>query len=91
MANKIDKEVSRLRSGFRSYQKLEWMINDKDLHIISKLFWKQSVSVRTESGMTSEFKIKKGGLCTITKFIQYIHWENFQRGRKYERSKCWRS
>ena len=35
-------------------------IDDKDLQIISKLYWEQSASVRTESGMTSEFKIKKG-------------------------------
>ena len=35
-------------------------IDDKDLQIISKLYWEQSASVWTESGMTSEFKIKKG-------------------------------
>ena len=35
-------------------------IDDKDLQIISKLCWEQSACVRTESGMTSEFKIKKG-------------------------------
>ena len=35
-------------------------IDDKNLQIISKLYWEQSASVRTESGMTSEFKIKKG-------------------------------
>ena len=35
-------------------------IDDKDLQIMSKLYWEQSVCVRTESGMTSEFKIKKG-------------------------------
>ena len=35
-------------------------MDDKDLQIISKLYWEQSASVRTESGMTSEFKIKKG-------------------------------
>ena len=35
-------------------------IDDKDLQIISKLYWEQSASVRTESGMTSEFKRKKG-------------------------------
>ena len=35
-------------------------IDDKDLQIISKLYWEQSACVRTESGMTSEFKIKKG-------------------------------
>ena len=33
---------------------------DKDLQIISKLYREQSASVRTENGMTSEFKIKKG-------------------------------
>ena len=35
-------------------------MDDKDLQIINKLYWEQSESVRTESGMTSEFKIKKG-------------------------------
>ena len=35
-------------------------IDDKDLQIITKLYWEQSASVRTKSGMTSEFKIKKG-------------------------------
>ena len=105
MANKIDKEVSRLQSGFRpgtatregkfnlrticeratdvhkdvyicfiDYTKAfdhvkhfkmidclsEIGIDDKDLQIISKLYWEQSACVRTESGMTSEFKIKKG-------------------------------
>ena len=35
-------------------------IDDKDLQIITKLYSEQSACVRTESGMTSEFKIKKG-------------------------------
>ena len=35
-------------------------IDDKDLQVISKLYWEQSACVRTESGMTSGFKIKKG-------------------------------
>ena len=43
-------------------------IDDKDLQIITKLYWEQSASVRKEggmerkkeSGMASEFKIKKG-------------------------------
>ena len=105
MANKIEKEVGRLQSGFRpgtgtregifnlrticeratdeqkdvyicfiDYTKAfdrvkhfkmmeslsEIGIDDKDLQIISKLYREQSASVRTESGMTSEFKIKKG-------------------------------
>ena len=105
IANKIDKEVSRLQSGFRSgtgtregifnlrticeraidvqkdvyiccidYTKAfdrvkdikmieclsEIGMADKDLQIITKLYWEQSACVRTESGMTSQFKIKKG-------------------------------
>ena len=105
MVNKIDKEVSRLQSGFRpgtgtrerifnlcttceratdvqkdvyicfiDYTKpldrvkhfkimeclSEFGIDDKDLQIISKLYWEQTASVRTESAMTSEFKITKG-------------------------------
>ena len=105
MANKSDKEVSRLQSGFRpgtgtregifnlrtickratdvqkdvyicfiDYTKAfdrvkhfkmieclsEIEIDDKDLQIISKLYWEQSACVRRESGMTSELKIKKG-------------------------------
>ena len=35
-------------------------MDDTDLQIITKLYWEQSASVRTESGMISEFKIKKG-------------------------------
>ena len=35
-------------------------MDDKDLQIITKLYWEQSVVVRTENGMTSEFKIRKG-------------------------------
>ena len=34
-------------------------IDDKDLQIITKLHWEESASVRTESGMTSEFKRKE--------------------------------
>ena len=34
-------------------------IDYKDLQKITKLYWGQSASVRTESGVTSEFKIKK--------------------------------
>ena len=35
-------------------------MDDKELQIINKLYWEQSASVRIESGMTSEFEIKKG-------------------------------
>ena len=39
---------------------LEIGIDDKDLQIVTKLYWEQSACVRTESGITSEFKIKEG-------------------------------
>ena len=35
-------------------------IDDKDLQIIAKLYWEQTAVVRTDSGVTPEFKIKKG-------------------------------
>ena len=46
----------RLHKGFGSSQTLD----DKDVQIITKLYWEQSACVSTESGMKSEFKIKKG-------------------------------
>ena len=105
MANQLDKEVSRLQSGFRPgtgtregifnlrticeratdvqknvyicfidyakafdrvkhFKMIECLseigMDDKDLQIINKLYWEQSASESTESGMTSEYKIKKG-------------------------------
>ena len=134
MANKIDKEVSRLQSGFRpgtgaregifnlrticeratdgqrdvyicfidctkafyrvkNFKMIECLsengIDDKDLKLIIKLYWEQSACVRTESGMTSEFKTNKL-LRTITNFLIYT-LINIQRGRRYERNKYWRS
>ena len=127
MANKIDKEVSRLQSGFRPgtgtrerifnlhgpyvkeqmmYKKmciyalsitqklsiesnilkmieclLEIGIDDKDLQIITKLYWEQSACVRTESGMTSEFKIKKGVQqgCLISPNLSNLYTEKIFR------------
>ena len=35
-------------------------INDKDLQIITKLYWEQTATVRTENGVTKEFQIKQG-------------------------------
>ena len=35
-------------------------INDKDLQIITKLYWEQTATVRTEYGVTKEFQIKQG-------------------------------
>ena len=126
MANKIDKEVSRLQSGFRPgtgtrggifnlrticeratdvqkdvyicfvdytkdfdrvkhFKMIECLsesgIDDKDLQIISKLYWEQSASVRTESGMTSEFKIKKGIRqgCVLSPNLFNLHTEKILR------------
>ena len=69
-------------------------IDDKDLQIISKLYWEQSACVRTESGMTSEFKIKKGVRqgCVLSPNLFNLYTEKkIQRGRRYERNKYWRS
>ena len=102
---KIDNEVSRLKSGFRTgsgtreglfnlrtvfeqaidlgkdvyicfidYTKAfdrvkhskiieclsEIGIDDKDLQIITKMYWEQTAVVRTEHGITEEFQVKKG-------------------------------
>ena len=34
-------------------------IDDRDLHIITKMYWEQTAVVKTDSGLTEEFKIKK--------------------------------
>ena len=35
-------------------------VNSKELRIITKMYWEQTGIVRINSGVTSEFKIKKG-------------------------------
>ena len=105
IVKKIDNEVSRLQSGFRTgsgtrecilnlrtvceqaidlrkdvyicfidYTKAfdrvkhsriieclsEIGIDDKDLQIITKMYWEQTAVVRTEHGITEEFQVKKG-------------------------------
>ena len=35
-------------------------IDDKDLQIITKMYWEQTAVVRTEHVITEEFQIKKG-------------------------------
>ena len=35
-------------------------LDGKDLQIITKLYWNQTAAVRTESGVSTEFEIKKG-------------------------------
>ena len=105
IVKKIDNEVSRLQSGFRTgsgtregifnirtvceqaidlgkdvyicfidYTKAfdrvkhskiieclsEIGIDNKDMQIITKMYWEQTAVVRTEHGITEEFQIKKG-------------------------------
>ena len=105
IVKKIDNEVSRLQSGFRTgsgtregifnlrtvceraidlgkdvyicfidYTKAfdrvkhskiieclsEIGIDDKDLQIITKMYWEQTAVVRTEHGITEEFQVKRG-------------------------------
>ena len=38
----------------------EMGIDDKDLKIITKIYWEQTAVVRTKHGITEEFQIKKG-------------------------------
>ena len=56
-------------------------MDDKDLQIITKLYWEQSASVRTESGMTSEFKIKKGvrQSCVLSPNLFHLYTEKLFR------------
>ena len=35
-------------------------IDDRDLQIIAKMYWEQTAFVKTGTGLTEEFKIKKG-------------------------------
>ena len=35
-------------------------IDDKDLQIITKMYWEQTAVVRTEHGITEEFQVKRG-------------------------------
>ena len=35
-------------------------ISSKDLKIITKLYWEQTATVRTENDVTNNFQIKKG-------------------------------
>ena len=112
IVKKIDNEVSRLQSGFRTgsgtregifnlrtvceraidlgkdvyicfidYTKAfdrvkqeclsEIGIDDKDLQIITKMYWEQTAVVRTEHGITEVFHKEgcKAGMCFITIYL----------------------
>ena len=137
IVKKIDNEVSRLQSGFRTgsgtregifnlrtvcewaidlgkdvyicfidYTKafdrvkhskiIEYLseigIDDKDLQIITKMYWEQTAVVRTEHGITEEFQVKKGVrqgcVLSLSLFNLYTR-RNIQRNRTYGRCECW--
>ena len=56
-------DYTKAFDGVKHFKMIECLsdigIDDKDLQIISKLYREQSASVRTESGMTPEFKNKE--------------------------------
>ena len=62
-------------------------IDDKDLQIITKMYWEQTAVVRTEHGIKEEFQIKKG----VRQGCVYLicTQKNIQRNRRYGRCKCW--
>ena len=60
-------------------------MDEKDLQIITKLYWEQSTSVRTESGMTSGFKINEydkavnyNQICSIYTLRKYSEVEDMK-------------
>ena len=67
-------------------------IDDKDLQIITKMYWEQTAVVRTEHGITEEFQIKKGireGCVLSPSFFFNLYTKNIQRNRIYGRHECW--
>ena len=68
-------------------------MDDKDLQIITELYWEQSACVRTESGMTSEFQIKKGVRqgCVLSPSLFYLYTEKIFKEVEDMKTKYWRS
>ena len=56
-------------------------IDDKNLQIITKLYWEQSVAVRTEHGITLDFKTKKGVRqgCVLSSNLFNLYTERISR------------
>ena len=54
-------------------------IDERDLQIITKLYWEQTAAVRTEHGATAEFKIRKGVRqgCVLSPSLFNLYTENF--------------
>ena len=67
-------------------------IDDKDLQIITKMYWEQTAVVRPEHGITEEFQVKKGvwqGCVSSPSLFNLYTEKNFQRDRRYGRCECW--
>ena len=63
-------------------------IDDKDLQIITKMYWEQTAVVRTEHGITKVFQIKKGvrqGYVLSPSVFNLYTEKNIQRNRRYGR------
>ena len=63
-------------------------IDDKDLEIITKMYWEQTAVVRSEDGITEEFKIKKGVMqeCVLSPSLFNMYTEKYiQRNRRYRK------
>ena len=53
-------------------------INGMDLQIITKMYWEQTAVVKTDIGLTEEFKINKGVLhgCVLSVSLFNLYTEN---------------
>ena len=52
-------------------------IDDKELQIVTKMYWEQSAVVTTEFGTTTEFQIKKGARqgCVLSSSLFNLYTE----------------
>ena len=50
---------------------LEIGIDDKDLQIVTKMYWEHTAVVRTEHGITEEFQIRQGCVSSPSLFNLY--------------------
>lgn len=38
---------------------MQWGVDDRDIHIISNLYWKQKARVRVENALSEEFEVRQ--------------------------------
>ena len=62
-------------------------IDDKDLQIITKMYWEQIAVVRNEHGISEEFQIKKSVRqgCVLSPSLFNLDTKNIQSNRRYGR------